>query len=307
MTAALVVFLSFTTAFAGEARFKAPRTEFGRPDFQGNWKNANATPWERPDGIDSRLLTTEQAEMLGAKIQDRYSHSNVPEDPDDGYKERSIELIRGELRSSIIVGPADGKLPVTPSFKSIAAKLRAGMFAPVDGPEQLPENVRCLGTLTAPPLLRPLPFVQRFHIVQSNDHILLHSEGTTMPRIVRMNAQHNAAGLRSWAGDSIGWWDGDTLVIETTHFGDSGVRGSPETLFLISPQAVVTERFTLASKDELQYEFTVDDPIYYTRAWQGESQLHRTDEPMYEYACHEGNYSLKHILESARVKDGTLR
>jgi len=292
------------TSVAGEQSYQLRRTEFGQPDLQGTWSAANLTPWERPPGVDSRLLTEEQAAAIVGQIQARLSNPNVPQDPSDEYVDWRVDPIRGELRSSVIIYPADGKLPVTPAFRAAAKLARENFFAPADGPEQRGANERCLAAITYPPMLRPLPFTQRFRIVQTQDRVVFHGEGVSDPRIVRLAAKHNAPAILSWTGDAIGWWEGNTLVVETTNFArGSDLHGSPFQVFFVSPQAVVTERFTRASHDALHYDFTVSDPAYYTQTWKGESQLQRTDERMYEYACHEGNYSLKHILEAARVGD----
>ena len=113
-----------------------------------------------------------------------------------------------------------------------------------------------------------------------------------------MHAKHVPAAVVSWLGDSIGGWEGDTLVIETTHFAPTAnVRASPNSFFLISPRALVTERIRRVAPDELSYTFTVDDPTYYTAQWRGETRLKRSHQPMLEYACHEGNYSLAYILQ----------
>jgi hypothetical protein len=121
-------------------------------------------------------------------------------------------------------------------------------------------------------------------------------------RIIRMHAQHTHPAITSWLGDSIGWWEGTTLVVETKFFTPSDrVRTSPTGDYLVSPRTVVTERFTRVSHTELNYRFTVEDPTWYAQPWSGESHLTLTDEPLLEFACHEGNYSLRFILEAARA------
>jgi hypothetical protein len=123
-------------------------------------------------------------------------------------------------------------------------------------------------------------------------------------RMIRMNSTHSPAALTSWLGDSIGWWDKDTLVVETKYFSpNSAVRLRPQSTFLVSPNTTVTERFTRVSDHELNYVFTVSDPTYYTRSWTGETHWMRSHAKIFEYACHEGNYSMRDMLEAARSRD----
>ncbi|MGH8236797.1 MAG: hypothetical protein ACREXP_07210 [Steroidobacteraceae bacterium] len=121
---------------------------------------------------------------------------------------------------------------------------------------------------------------------------------------MRMNARHHPAALTSWLGDSVGWWDGDTLVVETRHFSAaSRLRSTALIYFLVSPATVVTERFTRTADDELSYEFTVADPTWYTTTWQGRNRLRRSRETIFEFACHEGNYAVRFVLQSVRARE----
>ena len=141
-------------------------------------------------------------------------------------------------------------------------------------------------------------------VVQTGNAIVIYAEGLHDARIIRLDAKHVPEAITSWLGDSIGRWEGDTLVVETKYFHPHfHARLTPEYFFLISSQATVMERFTRVSADELFYEFTVDDPVYYTRPWRGESHFLRSTERIFEYACHEGNYSLPSILQAARQRD----
>ena len=147
-----------------------------------------------------------------------------------------------------------------------------------------------------------IPASNVHQIVQTADAVLLFAEPMHDARIIRMNAQHAHPAVTSWLGDSIGWWEGDTLVVETKFFTPSGrVRTSPLGDYLVSPRTVVTERFARVAHEELNYRFTVEDSTWYVHPWRGESHFTLTDEPMLEFACHEGNYSLRFILEAART------
>jgi hypothetical protein len=144
-------------------------------------------------------------------------------------------------------------------------------------------------------------------IVQTKDTIVFFTEVMHDARIIRLHATHAPAAVTSWLGDSIGWWEGDTLVVETKNFTSSDTgRAVPFVVYYVSPQTTVTERFTQVSDVELNYVFTVDDPLYYTRPWTGETHFMRNNDQMFEYSCHEGNYSLTYILQGARVRERLL-
>jgi len=158
--------------------------------------------------------------------------------------------------------------------------------------------------ISAAPPVTVVPASDLRQIVQTPSAIVIASEELHEARVIRMNAQHTPAAIVSWLGDAIGWWEGETLVIETKHFAPtSAARAGPGMLFFVGPETTVTERITRVSADELSYVFTVEDPSYYTQPWKGETRFGRSDEQMLEYACHEGNYSLQFALMSARALD----
>ena len=182
----------------------------------------------------------------------------------------------------------------------------AGVLSAMDGPEQRPAAERCLASQTAqPPILSIRIGVNLHQIVQTADSFVFVSEFVGAARIIRLSSKRLPAAITSWLGDSIGRWEGDVLVVETRGFTPSDhlrLADRPSS-FLVSPRTVVTERFARVAEDRIDYSFTVDDPTYYTQPWQGESHFLRRDEPMLEYACHEANYSLVHILEGARERE----
>jgi hypothetical protein len=271
------------------------------PNLEGTWTNDNSTPLVRPPGYAQLFISEAQARELDSKRLAREEDPG-PGDPPETNAERGIERVSGTFRSSVIIDPADGQLPLTDEARKRIETFRAGIRTVMDGPEQRPLPERCIGTLASLPPMLSIPVGNLHQIVQTENAIVLFAEPMHDARIIRLNAQHAHPAITSWLGDSIGWWEGDTLVVETTFFTPSDrVRTSPTGDYLVSPRTVVTERFTRVSHTELNYRFTVEDPTWYTRPWSGESHLTLTDEPLLEFACHEGNYSLRFILEAARA------
>jgi hypothetical protein len=224
-------------------------------------------------------------------------------------------IVNGEKRTSIVVDPPDGRVPpltaearqrtlaraVRPTSDAIENR-DPGLEPPgsYDDPERRPLGERCLlgfGSTSGPPAL-PDYFYNNLHqIVQTPDTVVILTEMVHDARIIRMNSQHLSQNIRKWMGDSIGRWEGDTLVVETTNFTDkTRFRGSGENL-------KVTERFTRVSPDALLYRFTIEDPSTWARPWTGEYTWPLTKERIYEYACHESNYALENILRGARRRE----
>lgn len=289
------------------ADYRLPRLADGQVDMQGVWSHKNITPLERPADLTSFVITPEEAERLEAKLLAKAEDLTKPAEPSVYFWERGIERIRGEFHSSIITDPADGKLPTNDHFKSMAKVAGRAVLTAFDGPEQRPGSERCLAALSAAPPVTVVPASDLRQIVQTPNAIVIASEELHEARVIRMHAKHAPSAVVSWLGDSIGWWEGDTLVIETTHFAPtSGARAGPASLFFVGPTTVVTERIARVSADELSYSFTVEDATYYTQPWRGETRFQRSDERMLEYACHEGNYSLGYALQGARAADGGL-
>ena len=208
--------------------------------------------------------------------------------------EAGLARIRGEARTSWIVDPPDGHMPLTAQAKK--ARQAPASF---DGPEARPAAERCLlglGAPAGPPLLNP-GYNANYQIVQTRDAVVLISEMNHDARIVRLGgARHPPAGVALWMGDSVGRWERETLVVETANIRPAG-------RVPLSPGAKVTERFTRIAPDQIDYQLTVDDPTTYTRAWRGEELLRALGKPIYEAACHEGNYSLPNILAGRRYAE----
>jgi hypothetical protein len=288
------------TAQAGE--YRPPRLADGQVDLQGVWSHRNITPLERPAELKSFVITRDEAAQLQARILAKTNDQSKPGEPAEYFWDRGIEPIRGEYRSSIITDPADGKIPGNEHFKTLAKATGAAVLTAFDGPEARPGAERCLTATSAAPPVTVVPADDLRQIVQTQSSIVIASEELHEARVVRMNAQHGPAAITTWLGDAVGWWEGETLVIETKYFAStSSARAGPGMLFFVGPNTIVTERITRVAADELSYVFTVEDPSYYTQPWKGETRFGRSDEQMLEYACHEGNYSLPFALQSARA------
>jgi len=301
------------------ADYHAPRTHFGDPDLQGLWTNATVTPLERPDQFDRLVLT--EAEATAWEEANARMLASIDELPEEGLKvggdvggynsfwmdpgTRALR-VRGEVRSSILIHPADGKLPYRLGSRAKLGEFFRRVMGAFDGPEQRPLGERCIvgfGSTGGPPML-PVLYNNNFQIVQSPGHVMILVEMNHDARIIRLDTEHLPDTVRPWLGDSVGYWEGDTLVVETTNFhpGQSFREDIRHQIYM-TPDAVVTERFTRVADGEIVYEFEVNDPGAYTDVWKGEMALRTTEGPIYEYACHEGNYALPGILAGARVQE----
>jgi hypothetical protein len=290
---------------AAERPYNPPRLDNGQPDMQGVWVASNHTPLQRPTGFTSLVIDEAQAAKLLAALDARAEDRSTPTEPTEYFDALSIERVRGELRSSIIVDPPNGQIPGNDVYKEHFAKATAAVLAAMDGPEQRPAPERCLASQTTqPPILAIRAGVNLHQIVQTADSFVFMSEFVGAARIIRFGTRRLPAALTTWLGDSLARWEGDILVVETRGFTPADhLRVGTSGNFLVSPRTVVTERFARVAPDRIDYTFTVDDPTYYTQPWTGESHFLRRDEPVLEYACHEANYSLVHILEGARAQE----
>jgi hypothetical protein len=296
---ALLALCTAATAAEDTHLYRPPRLPDGHVDMQGMWKNSNLTPLERARGFTQLRITAADAERLRAEFVNPPGGVNVPDDPGREL-DRTFEPIRSEFRSSLIIDPDDGKIPWREIYKEKPTALRRAVLTAFDNPEQRPPLERCLGSTAAPPMQAGADN-SLYQIVQTPATIVIMSEFMHDARVIHMSAAHSPAVITSWLGDSIGWWEHDTLVIETKNFAPgSTLRLGARYVFLISPQAIVIERFTRISRDELNYVYTVNDPTYYTRPWTAETHWMHSNGRMFEVACHEGNYSMRGMLEAAR-------
>ena len=300
----LVVCLGSSSSLAQSSdihdAYEVPRTEHGDPDFQGVWSTRFSTPLERPGGLPLVLSPDQAAGFVQAAAQP--FEANV--DPDiDRFGPQVLAMVDGEYRSSVVTYPDDGVLP----YNELGAQRAShDYFTGVgyDGPEQRPGVERCTEAWGSPPM-RGFMY-QLFHgFVQTADTIVIVSEELASLRFIHMDGKPRPNAIRSFDGHSVGRWEGDTLVVETTHYSDANPeRASTGRPMLISSQAHVTERFTRTSETELNYQYSVDDPTYYTKPWRGEFSFVREEsDRIYEYACHEGNYSMVGALRGQRAAE----
>ena len=315
--------------------YTAPRLKIGQPDLQGFWHNTTLTKMTRPAGVTSLVYSEEEVARLEQEMVEEIEEGNAPTAADapaeyvipkdikpeylagggatGGYNRFWIDpgnhvmRVNGQPRSSIITTPT-GTAPPRKAGATPAPAPEQPAFVKLLGPTpprgqsyDNPESratERCIisfGRNAGPPMFANGFYNNSYQIVQSPDHVVIATEMVHDARIVRLNSKHRADDVRPYFGDSIGWWDGDTLVVETTHIPQSQqFMGSWKDL-------KVTERFRRVAGDRLYYGFTIEDPTLWDAPWGGEYEFSSLNGKMYEYACHEGNYALHGILEGARV------
>jgi hypothetical protein len=288
-----------------------PRAADGHADLQGIWTNATLTPMERPAAFAGKLSVTDaEAAVWEKQQQDELASGDGKSDSDfhrragsgetGGYNalfiDRGSELARvdGVKRTSLVIDPPDGKVPpLTPEARKRLTSMRRGG---TDSVKDRPLSERCLmsfGSSSGPPML-PVLYNNNYQIVQTPAAVMIQVEMIHDARIVRMNSTHPPDDVRKWLGDSIGHWEGDTLVVDTTNFNENvSFRGASQNLHII-------ERLTRVDANTMLYKTTIDDPTTFSKSWTIEYPFRATAGPVYEYACHEGNYSIVDILGGAR-------
>lgn len=309
--------------------YSPPRTPDGKPDLQGVWSNQSLTNLTRAPNMALTVKPEEALALLKNNpwillAQSEEGASNLEDgllddkNSDRGYNTFWIDpgvsfaTVKGELRTSWLVDPADGRLPVSPAGQKAradaAARKRAAIY---EGPETLPIAERCLIGFTGaggPGMLNTI-YNNNYQIVQTRDALMVLVEMVHDARIIpiaasRAEAKHRPAVIKAWLGDSVGWWEGDTLVVETVNVNrEQGDQGQ----IILSETGKLTEKFSRASDGQIFYEFIVEDPAYYTQTWRAEMTLNKRDESVYEYACHEGNYAMEGILGGARILESQGR
>lgn len=307
------------------AGWTMPRTEYGHPNLQGMWGNRTQTPMERPEALGEQRTYTE-AEALAMEQSLHATEAGKPtvldpnrEAPEEGQRigqEAEAEYsdvgtivtkINGEYRTSLIVDPPNGRYPFVEGGrqKDIYGQWRAQGFGEFDGPEIRPGGERCLQAIGTTPPMALLPYNSNVQIVQNKEYVMILGEMVHDARIIRLDSEHQPSHMKVWFGDSIGHWDGDTLVVHSTNFHpqNSNNRG------IFSTAIEVDERFTIVNDTEIFYTYTVTDPEIYTQPYTVEMKLYRLPpgETMYEFACHEGNYSMEIILRGARQQEHDAR
>jgi hypothetical protein len=287
-----------------------PRTSYGHPDISGVWSNASIIGLERPKELEGkRFFTPEEFAAYEARVFGRTDRERPLAPGQVGTYNNfwwDADSRRApNLRTSLIVDPPDGKVsPLTPEAQRRADADRAyAREHPADGPEDRSLMERCLVYVTGGPPMLPSfhnnsqfgPLTTNYQIVQNPEYVTIYMEILHDVRVIPLGGRpHLPPNIRQWLGDPRGHWEGNTLVVDTTNFTDkTKFRGADENLHLI-------ERFTRTGPDTLLYEFTVDNPTAFTKPWRAEIPMTRSDDPLYEHACHEGNYGLAGILGGAR-------
>lgn len=315
-----------------------PRTPDGKPDLSGTYDIATLTPLTRPSSLGERQsLTDAEAKTLADQAKAVAAATNKASDPNrkappaggdgsegaagnvGGYNTLWVDIgegafkVDGKWRTSILIDPPNGRMPpATAEARRLGAERaklsrpnRGDAFwitegispGPYDDPEMRPTAERCLlsfGSGGGPPML-PVMYNNLKQLVQTKDTLVILNEMVHDARVVRINGEHEPPEIRRWLGDSIGRWEGDTLVVDTTNFNDNpALNGATRNLHVI-------ERFKRIDGKSLLYGFTVEDPTIWTKPWSGEILWPATDQRIFEYACHEGNYSFGGILKGARL------
>ena len=297
-------------AVGGPETWTPPRTAWGVPDLRGVWDFRTITPLERPKQLGEKETFTDteaaefQTQELSRRNKDRRASDGITAEQDvrNAYNQfwwdYGTELTE-DHRTSLIVNPPDGRIPaMTPIARNRYGAIRAARAREPHGPEDRGVAERCILGFNAGPPYTPSAYNNNVHIFQTPGYAVLLIEMVNDARVIPMDGRaHLPDHLRQWRGDARGRWEGNTLVVESTNFTDkTSFRGSGKNMRL-------TERFTRVGPDQVVYEYTIEDPESFEKPWTAAIPMKKTDQPMYEYACHEGNYSMFTMLEGARAAE----
>jgi hypothetical protein len=327
----ITIFVAIPVIAVGQAQvessYQVPLTEYGHPDLQGLWTDQTRTPLQRPVALGMKRTYTpeeaaelEQAALIGATAAQQPLDPNRPAPAVGGTITQVADVnfarfitryipVKGEYLTSLIVEPEDGRLPFkdNPPLDIFTKRTNAG-FEQFDGPEIRPANERCLGNPGQLPLIDPLSIDgpwRNMQIVQNEDYVLIFGEYHVVARIVRLNKQHHEPSFPKFYGDSVGQWEGNTLVVHTKSF-----KPDQSTSRIPSSRALeIVEQYTRVSESEIFFEYQITDPEIYTQTITAQMTLVSmpVNERLYESACHEGNYSLSGILAGARRQEADAR
>jgi hypothetical protein len=304
---------SRTTRSGTTAKWEQSKTPWGDPDMQGIWNNVTATPLQRSDDLKDKAQLTNQetAEFEQKAAEQRAKNEATPIAQQSvgartGYStvvwfETGYKLSEG--RTSLLLQPADGRLPaLTPAAQKIADQQTAARkVSPADKPEDRGPYERCI-TRGLPGSMLPGFYNHNYQIFQTPGYVVISVEMIHDARIIPMDGRsHVNAGIKQWLGDSRGRWEGNTLVVETTNLRDVDQRNVA--VFGTTEKGKVIERFTRLGPDTMDYQISVDDPAWYTQSWTASIPMTKVEGPLYEYACHEGNYGLPNILSGHRQEE----
>jgi hypothetical protein len=308
-------------AFAQAPAYQPPRTADGKPQLQGFWTNVSLTSLERSGQFKSLVIPETDAKRLEAQRAASDARGSQRTDPNSGAPRAGQDVggynnfyvdagthyakIKGEVRSSWIVDPPDGRIPYTPAGRKKFEDSLSFVRNTFDGPETRPMAERCLvgfGSTGGPPMINVM-YNNTYQFVQTPDYVVIVVEMNHDARVIPLVDGVDQK-LPQWLGNSKGRWEGDTLVVETTNFnpGES-LRTFFAASYLLSPDAKVTERFTRIAANQVLYKFEVNDPKLFSQVWKAEMVFNTAKGKAYEYACHEGNYALPGILAGARKNE----
>lgn len=282
-----------------------------RPNLEGIWNSATATPLERPAHLkDKAFFTPAEAEAFEREIA-RRNEEPPPTAARTGtgtyntvYREFGTSVVK-TLRTSIITSPANGRIPALTPAAALTKRRRLEGLKKFENPEELGLQDQCLTFLTAGPPMLPYSYNSNYQIVQTGNAVVIHAEMIHEARIIHVDGRpHLPPSMRSFTGDSIGRWEGDTLVVDTTNFNDGGgFYGDAGGNFGWDRNLRVIERLRLLQPDTLLYQFEIDNPTAFTQPWTGELTMSRASGNIYEFACHEGNYALSNMLRGYRAAE----
>lgn len=307
---------------AAAEKWNSPHTPWGDPDLQGVWNNATITPLERPRELAATAVLTDQqaVELEKREVQSRVDSPPPKGDPgtyNQFWFERGTKVVPTR-RTSLIVDTSDGRLPPLTAegqrrdqdrFSRLGADaLGSSGNGPFDTWEDISVVTRCI-TRGLPNAMIPGAYNDNFQIVQSPGYVAIFSEMMHETRIIPVDGRsHIDAGIHQWLGDSRGHWEGNTLVVDVTNFRDSDVTGfGVPYRFSETSHLHLIERFTRVDADTIDYRVTVDDPATFTRPWTASIPMVKTEGPIFEYACHEANYSIVDILRASRAQDNAVK
>jgi len=293
-------------AQAPAKKYTPPKTPDGQPSIEGFWTNTTVTPLERPKDLGSKeFFTPEEAAAYAKKVLETKevtgpgTYADVHYDMSQFGLTRAQNKIAGNTRTSIIVGP-EGRVPamLPAAAQRNAARAAANKGHEFDGPENRGLAERCLLWGNEGPPMLPAGYNSNLQIVQGKGYVTVMQEMIHDVRVIPTDGRaHLDPSIRQWFGDSVGHWEGNTLVVDTTNFTDrTAMRGSSENLHVV-------ERFTRTDDDTVLYQFTVSDPSTWEKSWSGELPMSKTAGPIFEYACHEGNYGMANNLSGARAEE----
>jgi hypothetical protein len=288
---------------AGQGKYNPPRTPDGQPDLQGVWTNVTITPLERPANFagkefftpaEARQYEKDTVDRNNADRRDGGAQADLNRAYNDAWYDRGTKVVE-TLRTSLVIDPPDGHIP---RKAGAPAGPPVGFNMPPEGPEDRSLPERCILWPTAGPPMMPSFYNNNYQIVQGPGYAVILVEMIHDARIIPIDSRpHVDSKIRGWLGDSRGHWEGNTLVVETTNFNDkTRFQRASENMKLV-------ERFTRTAPDTVMYEFTVDDPSAFTKPWTAQIPMKRTEGPIIEYACNEGNYAMEGMLAGARADE----